>query len=145
MPTNDAQVGEEHTEAIEARDTKQKQVAGDDGQFREADGAEVLLLAVVAGLFVDEEDAQVALHHRAVLKTLKLIDVVSEVDIRATDCNTQKKIFTVFFIEKQRKRTTEEYYSTYASYTQFQQCSMGNTAWRLCMPKDFHVSNLLET
>lgn len=39
----------------------------------------------VVGLVVDEEDLQVALHHRAVLQPLELTDLISDVDARTTD------------------------------------------------------------
>lgn len=83
-PADDTEVGEEHAEAVKARDAKQQQVVGDDGQLWEAEGAEDLLVDVV-GLVVDKEDLQVALEHRAVLQTLELADLISNVNARATD------------------------------------------------------------
>lgn len=51
-PTDDTQVGEEDAEAIQAWDTKQQQVVGDDGQFGKAEGAEGVLMEIV-GLVID--------------------------------------------------------------------------------------------
>lgn len=76
---DDVEVGEERAEAVQAGHAEQEQVVGDDGQLGEAEGAEELLVEVV-GLFSDEEDLQVALHHRAVLQTLELTDVITDVD-----------------------------------------------------------------
>lgn len=64
---DDAEVGEECAQAGKARDAKQQQIVGDDGQLGEAEGVEDLLVDVV-GLVIDEEDLQVAFHHRAVLQ-----------------------------------------------------------------------------
>lgn len=88
-PADDTQVGEKHAEAVQAGDAKQQQVASDDGQLWEAEGAEVLLVDVL-GLVVDEEDVQVALHHRTVLQPLELTDVISDVDARTADCKTRR-------------------------------------------------------
>lgn len=88
-PADYTQVGEENAEAVQARDAKQQQVVGDDGQLWEAQGAEDLLVDVV-GLVVDEEDLQVALHHRAVLQTLELADVIPDVDARTTNWKTKR-------------------------------------------------------
>lgn len=89
-PPYDAQVGEEHAETVQARDAKQQQVVGDDGQLWEGEGAKGLLLDVV-GLVGDEEDLQVAFHHRAVQQPLKLLNVIADVDTRTTDWKRQRR------------------------------------------------------
>ncbi|TNN63287.1 hypothetical protein EYF80_026538 [Liparis tanakae] len=56
-PAYDTQVGEERAEAVQARDAKQQQVVGDDGQHGETQGAKGVRLDVVV-LVADEEDPQ---------------------------------------------------------------------------------------
>lgn len=81
---DDAEVGEERAEAVQAGDAEEQQVVGDDGQLGEAEGAKVVLVDVL-GLVVDEEDPHVALHHRAVLQRLQVADVVTDVHAEVTD------------------------------------------------------------
>lgn len=52
LSTYDTQVGEENAKGVQARDAKQEQVVGDDGQLWEAEGAEDILVDV-ARLLVD--------------------------------------------------------------------------------------------
>lgn len=84
MASDDGQAGEKRAETVQARDTKQQQEVGDDGQLRKAKRAEELLVNVL-GLVVHEEDLQEALHHRTVLQPVELTDIVSDVDARTTN------------------------------------------------------------
>lgn len=81
---DDGEVGEEAAQAVQAGHPEQQQVVRDHGQLGEAEGAEDFLVDVVV-LVADEEDLQVALHHRAVLQTPELTDVVADVDAGTTD------------------------------------------------------------
>lgn len=88
--SDDIEVGKEHAEAVQAGDTEQEKVVRHHGQLGEGQGTKVLLVEVVI-LVSDEEDLQVALHHRAVLQLLKLTDVIANVNVRTTDCNGKER------------------------------------------------------
>lgn len=92
--SDDVEVGEEHAEAVQARDTEQEKVVGDHGQFGEGQGAKVFLVEVVI-LVSNEKDLQVAFHHRAVIQLLELTDVIADINVRTTDWNGEQKKKTV--------------------------------------------------
>ena len=81
---DDAEVGEQRAEAVQAGHAEQQQVVRDDGQLGQAEGAQQLLVDG-AGLVRDEEDLQEALHHGAVLQPLQLADVITDVDTGTAD------------------------------------------------------------
>jgi len=85
-PTYDGEVWEERAQAVQAGHSEQQQVVGDHGQLGEAERAEDILMDVVVVLVANEEDLQVALHHRAVLQAPELADVVPDVDAGTADC-----------------------------------------------------------
>lgn len=76
--SDDSEVREEVTQALEAGHAEQQQVFGDDCELGEA------VAAVVLGLG-DEQDMEVALDHRAVFQALQLLIVVADVDARPAD------------------------------------------------------------
>lgn len=89
--SDDAEVGEEHAEAVQAGDAEQEEVVRHHGQLGERQGAK-LILVEVAVLVSDEEDLQVALHHGAVLQLLELTDVIANIDVRTTDWEGKERI-----------------------------------------------------
>lgn len=76
--TDDCEVGEEVSQALEASDSEEQQVLSDDGELGEA------VASVVLGLG-DEQDVEEALDHRAVFQALQLLIVVADVNAGPTD------------------------------------------------------------
>ena len=85
----DSKVGKECAQTVQTRYPEQQQVVCDHGQLGETQGAENFLIDVVVVLVTDEENLQVALHHRAVLETPEFTDVIANVDARTTDCREE--------------------------------------------------------
>lgn len=76
--TDDREVGEEISQALEAGHAKQQQVLGDDRELGKA------VASVVLGLG-DEQDVEEALNHGAVFQALQLLVVVADVNARPTN------------------------------------------------------------
>lgn len=85
----DSKIWKQRAQTVQARYPEQQQVVCYQGQLREAEGVEDFLVDVVTVFVTDEEDLQVALHHRAVLQTPEFTDVVANVNAGPTDCRAE--------------------------------------------------------